>query len=105
MLPMPLLGLWRSMRDVLQVAPDELDHQVQSVMGSVLKERAFLDYSSYVAKVGRARFVEIHVLVAPDSRIDTATADAIRRDVAQRLNAALPNFWLTIDFTADRAWL
>jgi cation diffusion facilitator family transporter len=105
MLPMPLIGLWRSMSDVLQVAPDELDHQVHSVMRSVVTERAFLDYSSYVAKVGRARFVEIHVLVSPDSRIDTATADAIRRDIAKRLNAVLPNFWLTIDFTADRAWL
>jgi cation diffusion facilitator family transporter len=105
MLPMPLIGLWRSMSDVLQVAPDELDHQVHSVMNSVVKERAFLDYSSYVAKVGRARFIEIHVLVSPASRIDTATADAIRRDIAKLLNAAWPNFWLTIDFTADRAWL
>jgi cation diffusion facilitator family transporter len=105
MLPMPLMGLWRSVSDVLQVAPDELDTQVHTVMDSVVKERQFLDYSSYIAKAGRARFVEIHVLVSPESRIDTATADAIRRDVAKRLNAATPNFWLTIDFTADRAWL
>jgi cation diffusion facilitator family transporter len=105
MLPMPLMGLWRSMSDVLQVAPDELDTQVHTVMDSVVKEHQFLDYSSYIAKAGRARFVEIHVLVSPESRIDTATADAIRRDLAKRLNAATPNFWLTIDFTADRAWL
>jgi cation diffusion facilitator family transporter len=105
MLPMPLIGLWRSMRDVLQVAPDELDSQVHVVMRGVVQERSFLDYSSYVAKVGRARFVEIHVLVSPESQIDTATADAIRRDIAKKLNAVLPNFWLTIDFTADRAWL
>jgi cation diffusion facilitator family transporter len=105
MLPMPLVGLWRSMREVLQVAPNELDHQVHAVMDNLVKDRAFLDYSSYVAKVGRARFVEIHVLVSPDSRIDTASADAIRRDIATRLNAFLPNFWLTVDFTADRAWL
>jgi cation diffusion facilitator family transporter len=105
MLPVPLIGLWRSLRDVLQVAPDELDSQVHSVMNGIVSERAFVDYSSYVAKVGRARFVEIHVLVAPDSRIDTAAADSIRRDIAQRLNAAWPNFWLTVDFTADRGWL
>jgi cation diffusion facilitator family transporter len=105
MLPVPLIGLWRSLSDVLQVAPDELDSQVHSVMDSIVSERAFLDYSSYIAKVGRARFVEIHVLVAPDSRIDTAAADSIRRDIATRLNATLPNFWLTVDFTADRAWL
>ena len=105
MLPVPLIGLWRSLSDVLQVAPDELDSQVHSVMDNIVRESAFVDYSSYVAKVGRARFVEIHVLVAPDSRIDTAAADSIRRDIAQRLNAVFPNFWLTVDFTADRAWL
>ncbi len=105
MLPMPLLGLWRSMSDVLQVAPNELDARVHAVMDSVVKERQFLDYSSYIAKAGRGRFVEIHVLVPPDYRIDVAAADAIRSEVSQRLNAGAPTFWLTIDFTADRRWL
>jgi predicted Co/Zn/Cd cation transporter (cation efflux family) len=105
MLPMPMMGLWRSMREVLQVAPDELNAQVRAVMDDVVKESQFLDYSSYIAKAGRGRFVEIHVLVPVDSRIDTATADAIRRDVSSRLDAGTPNFWLTIDFTADRRWM
>ncbi len=82
MLPMPLIGLWRSMSDVLQVAPDELDARVHAVMDGVVKERQFLEYSSYIAKAGRGRFVEIHVLVPPESRIDIATADAIRREVS-----------------------
>jgi cation diffusion facilitator family transporter len=105
MLPMPLIGLWRSMSDVLQVAPDELNARVHAVMDSVVKERQFLEYTSYIAKAGRGRFVEIHVLVAGNSQIDIATADAIRRDVSERLNAASPTFWLTIDFTADRRWI
>jgi predicted Co/Zn/Cd cation transporter (cation efflux family) len=102
---MPLIGLWRSINEVLQVAPDELDARVHAVMDGVVKERKFLDYSSYIAKVGRGRFVEIHVLVTPESHIDIATADAIRREVSDRLNAATPTFWLTIDFTAERRWL
>ena len=105
MLPMPLIGLWRSISDVLQVAPDELDARVHLVMKDVVKERQFLDYSSYVAKVGRGRFVEIHILVSPESRIDVAMADTVRSDVSERLNAASPTFWLTIDFTADRRWI
>jgi cation diffusion facilitator family transporter len=105
MLPMPLIGLWRSMSDVLQVAPNELDARVHNVMDSVVKERQFLEYTSYIAKAGRGRFVEIHVLVPPESRIDITTADAIRSDVSQRLNAGSPTFWLTIDFTADRRWM
>lgn len=105
MLPMPLLGLWRSMSDVLQVAPNELDTKVTAVMNSVVKERSFLDYSSYIAKAGRGKFVEIHVLVPPASLMDVGTADAIRSDVSSRLNAGTPTFWLTIDFTADRRWM
>jgi cation diffusion facilitator family transporter len=105
MLPMPLLGLWRSMSDVLQVAPSELDQRVHAVMDGLIKEHQFLEYTSYIAKAGRGRFVEIHILVAADFRIDIATADAIRSEVSQRLNAGEPTFWLTIDFTADRRWL
>ena len=105
LLPVPLIGLSRSIRDVLQVAPDELDARVRTVMDGIVKERGFLDYSSYIAKVGRGRFVEIHVLVTPESRIDIATADAIRREVSDRLNAANPTYWLTIDFTAERRWI
>jgi cation diffusion facilitator family transporter len=105
MLPMPLIGLWRSMSDVMQVAPNELDARVQAVMKSVVEEREFVDYSSYIAKVGRGKFVEIHVLVSPETKIDIATADAIRGDVSQRLNAGTPTIWLTIDFTADRRWM
>lgn len=105
MLPMPLIGLWRSMRDVLQIAPNEIDLRVHAVMDDVVKVHEFVEYSSYIAKVGRGVFVEIHVLVGPESRVDIATADTIRREVSERLNAGTPTFWLTIDFTAERRWL
>jgi cation diffusion facilitator family transporter len=105
MLPMPLMGLWRSMTDVLQVAPSELDQRVREVMDGVVRERQFLEYTSYIAKAGRGRFVEIHILVPADFRMEIATADAIRSEVSARLNAGAPTFWLTIDFTADRRWL
>ena len=105
MLPMPLIGLWRSMKDVLQVAPNELDARVRAVMDGVIQERKFLEYTSYIARAGRGTFVEIHILVPPDFHIDIAAADAIRSEVSERLNAGSPTFWLTIDFTADRRWL
>lgn len=105
MLPLPMLGLWRSMRDVLQIAPGELDRRVHEVMNGVVNDHGFLEYSSYIAKVGRGTFVEIHVLVPAGSRIDIEAADAIRRDVSGKLDAGTPTFWLTIDFTADRRWL
>jgi cation diffusion facilitator family transporter len=105
MLPLPLIGLRRSLTDVLQVAPGDLDHRVHEVMDRIMKQHDFIDYSSYVARGGRTQFIEIHVLVPPESRIDIAQADGIRRDIAERLDAAFPKCWLTIDFTGDRAWL
>jgi len=105
MLPMPLLGLWRSMGDVLQMAPDSINQKVHAVMDSIVKERGFLEYTSYIAKVGRGKFVEIHILVPPDTRIDIAKADEIRREVSDRLDAGSPTIWLTVDFTADRRWI
>ncbi|MFC3551004.1 cation diffusion facilitator family transporter [Lysobacter cavernae] len=105
MLPVPVAAMWGPMREVLQVAPDELDRKVQAVMDAVIAERGFLEYTSHVAKIGRARFVEIHILVPPDYHIGSiANADAIRDDIAHRLGAHGPQFWLTVDFTADRAW-
>ena len=105
MLPMPLLGLWRSMSDVLQMAPDSINQRVHAVMDSIVKERGFLEYTSYIAKVGRGKFVEIHILVPPETRIDIAKADEIRREVSDRLDAGSPTIWLTVDFTADRRWI
>jgi predicted Co/Zn/Cd cation transporter (cation efflux family) len=105
MLPVPLATVWGAMREVLQVAPGDLDQRVRTVMKQLVADRGFVDFSSHVAKIGRTHFVEIHVLVAPPYTVDIAKADGLRREIAERLNASWPQFWLTVDFTADRAWL
>ena len=105
-LPIPLITLWGAARDVLQVAPQALDLRVRAVMDEVIRERGYLGYSSHVAQIGRAKFVEIHILVSPDLRIETVTTvDALRREIAARLDAAWPETWLTVDLTADPAWM
>lgn len=104
-LPVPLLGTVRAVREILQVAPGDLDQRVRTLMDQVIVEQGFLDYSSYVAKTGRVCFIEIHVLVSADHQFGPITrADDIRRDIAERLGAKAHEAWLTIDFTADRAW-
>ena len=105
-LPIPLVTLWGAARDVLQVAPQALDLRVRAVMDEVIRDRGYLGYSSHVAQIGRAKFVEIHILVSPDLRIETVTTvDALRREIAARLDAAWPETWLTVDLTADPAWM
>ncbi|WP_421567321.1 cation diffusion facilitator family transporter [Stenotrophomonas sp. PD6] len=104
-LPVPLRGAWKAMREVLQVAPDSLDARVQTVMKQFVAEHGYLDFTSHVAKMGRMRFVEIHILTHPDTVIGTiGNVDALRDEIAERLDARGSEFWLTIDFTADPAW-
>lgn len=106
LLPVPLRILRRAMRDVLEVAPEELDQRVRQVMDDLVGERGFLTYSSHVARIGRGQFVEIHILVAPDYRVETVAAvDGIRREVAVRLDASWPQVWLTVDVTTDPDYL
>ena len=104
-LPLPLRGAWKAMREVLQVAPDELDRRVQQVMQAFVAEHGFLGFTSHVAKMGRMRFVEIHILTAADYSPGTiGQADALRNAIAAQLGARDAQFWLTIDFTSDPAW-
>jgi cation diffusion facilitator family transporter len=103
-LPVPLATVVRAMREVLQVAPDELDRKVKTAMDEITAQQGFLDYASHVAKIGRTLFVEIHVLVQPGSSVDVEASDEIRNRLASRLRTG-PQLWLVLDFTADRHWL
>lgn len=106
LLPAPLKTLIAAIRDVMEVAPTELDQRVRSILDALMSERGFLRYSSHVAQVGRVRFVEIHILVAADFRVETVQAvDDIRREIAARLEASWPQTWLTVDLTADPEWM
>jgi cation diffusion facilitator family transporter len=104
-LPLPLRSAWKAMREVLQVAPDALDARVQAVMQAFVAEHGYLGFTSHVAKMGRMRFVEIHILTHEDTMIGSiGRVDALRDEIATRLDARGSEFWLTIDFTADPAW-
>ena len=106
LLPIPLKTLFITIRDVLELAPKDFDQRVRSVLDTLTKERGFLRYSSHVAQVGRVKFVEIHILVPADFRVETVqTVDDIRREIAARLDASWPQTWLTVDLTADPEWM
>jgi cation diffusion facilitator family transporter len=105
MLPVPMFSTWRAAREVLQVAPIELDDTVKSAIRDVVAQHGFLDFNSHVAKVGRARFVEVHILAPAHHGLTLDGADRIRRDIAHRLGANTPQFWLTVDFTGDPTWI
>jgi predicted Co/Zn/Cd cation transporter (cation efflux family) len=74
-------------------------------MQEMVDEHGFLGYTSHVAKVGRARFVEVHVLVPPGYEIGSIERiDRVRSYLAERVGTPASELWLTVDVTADPAW-
>jgi cation diffusion facilitator family transporter len=102
----PIHTVRRALTEILLITPPELDARVRQVLDEVVARHGFKTYTSYVAKVGRAQFIEIHVVVPPESPIDSVgEADAIRREIAEAIGGEGPHRWITIDFTADPRWL
>ena len=97
MLPMPLASLVRAAREVLQIAPADLDRRVHEVLDAVNARHGLAGYRSFVAKTGRMVLVEVHFRVPLDLPIGTIrTLDAIRSDVRSALKE--PHVWLSINF-------
>ena len=95
-----------AMRDVLGIVPDQLDSQVRQVMDQAKAAHGFDDYVSYVQKHGRARFIEIHVVLPADYPIAAvATLDALREEISTALGKPDAARWLTISFTGERKWI
>ncbi|HTR88421.1 MAG TPA: cation diffusion facilitator family transporter [Reyranella sp.] len=102
----PIRTVRKALTEILMITPPELDAHVREVMQKVVMEYGFKSFTSYVAKVGRAQFIEIHIAVPADKRLDSVvTVDAIRREIAAAIGDEGPQRWLTIDFTADPRWL
>jgi len=102
----PIRTVRRALQEILLITPTELDRHVREVMQRVVAKYDFRSFTSYVAKVGRAQFIEIHIAVTPDWPLTSiAAADAIRREIGDAIGGEGPERWLTIDFTADSRWL
>ncbi|NWB07514.1 cation diffusion facilitator family transporter [Pseudomonas sp. D5002] len=95
-----------ALRDVLGIVPDQLDGKVREVMEAAQARHGFDDYVSYVQKHGRARYIEIHVVLPADYPVDNvATLDGLREEISTGLGKPDAARWLTISFTGDRKWI
>lgn len=105
LLPLP----WREAREaygeILLISPPDIDAEVRAAMEAFVHRHGFLDYRSYLSKAGRARFIEISVLVAPDLSLPITAFDALRAEIGEAIGGAGPERWLTITFTANPALL
>jgi len=106
MAPLPIRSLLASGREILQIAPPDLDAHVSKIASEVAARHGFIEHRSYVSRVGRVQFVEIGFVGASASTAMTLGAlDSIRQEVADAMGGLRPGYWLTIDFTADPQWI
>lgn len=104
-LPVPAATVRDALRDIFMVAPEALDAEVRTAARAAVERHGFEGFRSYVARVGRARMIEIHLIAAPGSPPrPLETLDAIRDEIGEAIGGSGPNRWLTIAFTARPDW-
>ena len=98
---MPLREARESLGEILMISPPDVSDSVRAVMADFVARHGFLDYRSYISKAGRARFIEVSVLMPSELRMSIAEFDALRIEIGDAIGGKGPDRWLTIAFTAD----
>lgn len=102
----PVNTIWDAMRDIFRMAPLDLDLKIRQFLEKLVLERGFKTYTSYIAKIGRAQFIEIHILVPKGSPISSIEEmDEIRNEISNAIGDNTPDRWLTISFTTNKSWI
>jgi len=106
LLPLPLVTMVKVGKEILQIAPADIDASVTRIAEATAAKHGFVEHRSHVTRVGRVQFIEIG-FVAPSSSLTVSYGDldAIRREIAEAMGGQGPGHWLTVDFTADSQWI
>ncbi|ACK49329.1 cation diffusion facilitator family transporter [Methylocella silvestris BL2] len=103
--PIPIMTVVRGVKEIFLVAPKALDQEVRRVLEAANVRHGFAGFTSYVAKTGRARFIDAYFLVPPGFPATSIEVfDHIRDEIAAELEEKETPLWLNISFTADRKW-
>jgi predicted Co/Zn/Cd cation transporter (cation efflux family) len=101
----PLKSAGRAFREMTLVTPPELDERVRKVMTEFVARRGFPGFSTYAAKVGRAAFIEVYVMLPHDLPLrGIEDLDAMRAEIDALIGHGDGDHWLTVVFTGDAAW-
>ncbi|WP_104204047.1 cation diffusion facilitator family transporter [Billgrantia saliphila] len=105
-MPVPVGIVRRALKEILLIAPSNIDREVHAAMEPVMQRDGLIEYFSHVAKAGRGHYIEIHVVTAPDFASDhgIAVLDEIREQIAAGLSPPPERRWFTVAFTADPRW-
>ena len=95
-----------NLKDLMMVAPKELDDKITQIMESLSKQYQFGDYDTHVAKSGRFYMVEVNILIDKNFPIHSVEQlDELREYICEALQIPSYKIWLSVSFTADPKWL
>ncbi|MCE8001606.1 cation diffusion facilitator family transporter [Billgrantia ethanolica] len=105
-MPVPIGIVRRALREILLIAPSNIDREVHAAMAPVMQREGLLEYFSHVAKAGRGHYIEIHIVTTPEFAAERGIAvlDEIREEIAAKLSPPPERRWFTVAFTADPRW-
>lgn len=104
-IPIPIGTVRQAISEMLLLTPPDLKAHVDAIAADTVARHGFLAYRAYVAKVGRAKQIEIYFIVArngPARRLEEW--DRIRDEIGEAIGDESYNRWLTIAFTTDSEW-
>ncbi|GGE19607.1 cytochrome c551 [Polymorphobacter glacialis] len=98
----PLQTARQAFGEIFLITSKAVHIEIKDAVAAVLARHGFHDFQSYAVEVGRARFIEVSILVPPDMPArPVAEFDEIRHEVGNALGGIGPELWLTIMFTGD----
>jgi predicted Co/Zn/Cd cation transporter (cation efflux family) len=105
LIPVPISTVRQALADILLVTPSDLKRHVDEVAQEFVEKQGFLTHRAYVARVGRARQIEIYFIVPEDAPVRSIVEwDALRDQIGEALGPDNSDRWLTIVFTSDPEW-
>ncbi|WP_297448375.1 cation diffusion facilitator family transporter [uncultured Campylobacter sp.] len=102
----PLRIAIANFKDLIMLAPLELDERITKIMENLSEEFGFSDYDTHVAKSGRFYMVEVNILMQKNFQVKSLNEfDLIRERIEKALEIPSYKIWLSVSFTADKKWL
>lgn len=92
-------------KDLMMVAPKELDEKITEIMEDLSNEYGFKDYDTHVAKSGRFFMVEVNILMQNFILRSVDDFDKIRAKIEKDLEIPSYKIWLSVSFTGNPKWL
>lgn len=104
----PLKIAIANFKDLVMVAPSDMDDQVTQILEQLSAEYHFGDYDTHIAKSGRFYMIEVNILISESANsyiYSIRDFDYIRERIEKSINIPSYKIWLVVSFTGNPKWL